>query len=369
MYVAQYMARTGIPRLEPRALKLFREVSRVEPLRPEPYMFGLKLSQRLNNIEGIKWASLGVLSQAWPNDKAEVLQTAYRAAKALLDQLKDGKNTKEAAAFQAALDKALVRDCVVKVTWTGDADVDVLVEEPSGTVCSFRNPRTTAGGVMLGDTAARDGRSTADGVSEVYVCPQAFDGTYKVMLRRVWGKVTAGKVTVEVTAHHGDSKLRKTMKQQVALGDQDSVVVFDLKDGRRTESLAEVQVANAANAQIQLNQAVLAQQLGSLSNSSAALQLGLSRQGLAGGPLVGRGAVGFQPVIITLPTGTNFTATGVISADRRYVRITALPLFSAIGQVTTFNIGSGRTTVMPPPMGAGDGGIGGNPNPVQAPAN
>ena len=34
-------------------------------------------------------------------------------------------------------------------------------------------------------------------------------------------------------------------------------------------------------------------------------------------------AVGFQPVITTLPEGTNFAATAVISADRRYVRITA----------------------------------------------
>jgi hypothetical protein len=84
-------------------------------------------------------------------------------------------------------------------------------------------------------------------------------------------------------------------------------------------------------------------------------------------------------VIITLPTGTNLQATGVISADRRYVRITALPLFSQVGQVTTFNIGSGATTTMPPPTtnppggippggnpgGPGGGGGGaGNPNPV-----
>ena len=47
-----------------------------------------------------------------------------------------------------------VRDVTVSVTWTGEADVDLVVEEPAGTVCSLQNPRTTAGGVMLGDSFA-----------------------------------------------------------------------------------------------------------------------------------------------------------------------------------------------------------------------
>jgi hypothetical protein len=35
------------------------------------------------------------------------------------------------------------------------------------------------------------------------------------------------------------------------------------------------------------------------------------------------------------------TATAVISADRRYVRITAIPLFSTIPRVETFNFNTG----------------------------
>ena len=59
-------------------------------------------------------------------------------------------------------DQALVRDCVVVVSWTGDADIDLLVEEPTGTVCSFRNPRTTGGGLMLGDSSSADERDSQD---------------------------------------------------------------------------------------------------------------------------------------------------------------------------------------------------------------
>ena len=35
------------------------------------------------------------------------------------------------------------------------------------------------------------------------------------------------------------------------------------------------------------------------------------------------------------------SATAVISADRRYVRITALPFFSQVGNVSTFNVAQG----------------------------
>ena len=356
MYVAQYMARSG---LEARALKLFRQVSIVEPLRPEPYVYGLQLAQRLNQLEAVQWSSLGILRQAWPNDKTDVWQTGLRAAVATLEQLKSDKRSAEAAEFQREIDKALQRDCIVRVTWTGDADVDLYVEEPSGTICSFRNPRTTSGGVMMGDNASHKAQATREGFSEVYVCPEAFSGNYRVLIRRVWGKVTAGKVTVDVYSHYGTNQVRH-MRDQVALaGDQDAAVAFELQDGRRLDPLKQQMVANAVVNQVNLNQAVLAQQLHNLAASNnAGANLGLSRVGLLGGfngPFL-RGAVGYMPLIITLPTGANMSATGVISADRRYVRITAVPLFSQIGQVTTFNIASGKVGNSPTPA-AGGGGV------------
>jgi general secretion pathway protein D len=57
-------------------------------------------------------------------------------------------------------------------------------------------------------------------------------------------------------------------------------------------------------------------------------------------------------VIISLPEGTNLMVTGVISADRRYVRVTALPFFSGVGEVNVFNMATGANT-------QGRGGTGG----------
>jgi hypothetical protein len=349
MYVAQYMARSG---LEPRALKVFRQVADLEPFRPEPYLYGLQLAEKLNDLEGIRWSSLGILKQAWPKERASVVDHARRSALAAVEELRSKNRVEEADELKAQIDKAGVRDCVVKVTWTGDADVDLMIVEPSGTVCEFRNPRTSGGGMLLGDSNSQDDRAAGEGTSETYECPEAFNGTYRVLIRRVWGKVTAGKVTVDVYAHYGTPE-EKHLRSQIALGDQDAMVVFDLTDGRRKEPLAEQQLANAAAGQLAVNNAILAQQLSQISSSSegATGSLGVARQGLFGGPLINQ-AVGYQPQIIVLPAGTSLSVSGVVSADRRYVRITPIPLFSGVSSVTTFNLVSGDTGTSTP-MGGG----------------
>src|SRR5690606_21981766 len=109
-------------------------------------------------------------------------------------------------------------------------------------------------------------------------------------------------------------------------------------NGRRKESLEEVQVANAVQGQMALGNQILAQQLSASSDTSV----------LEGNPYLNpalflRGAVGYQPVIITLPEGVNMSVTSVVSHDRRYVRVTAQPMFSTIPRVNTFNYVSGSS--------------------------
>ena len=60
----------------------------------------------------------------------------------------------------------------------------------------------------------------------------------------------------------------------------------------------------------------------------------------------GGGPVGFQPQITQLPAGAGLSGAGalaVVSADRRYVRVSPIPFFSQIGEVNTFNFGGGAT--------------------------
>ena len=370
-YIGTYLMKLG---LKERALDIFRQASEQDPLRPEPYMLGLKAARELDDMDGLRWASLGILNQAWTKDHAQVWQAGVGVAKEILQRMKANKQDKEAEAFQAELDQAVARDCVVAVHWTGDADVDLMVEEPSGAVCSLRNPRTAGGGVMLGDVLSQTNSDNSGGHSEVYVCPKGFDGTYRLKAWRVWGKVNTGKVTVEVTTHFRD-KNPVTVSKILPLEKDEALAVFELKDGRRKESLREQQIANAADGQLAVNQQILAQQITAAIDPHVLGNLATDRgggvssgsfdgsaSGLAGGqfvPFAARGVVGYQPVIEWIPAGAMLMATAVVSADRRYVRVSCSPLFSGIGQVSTFNTNSGVTgTSTGSNSGSGGSGIG-----------
>jgi hypothetical protein len=339
--------------LRKRALQLYQQVAELAPLQAEPYVYGLNVAREINDLAGIQWATVGILRQAWPRQQ-HVFETAARTAYATLEELTQQNRTEEARRFEAALDEALVRDCVVRVSWAGNADVDLVVVEPSGSVCSYRSPRTTGGGVMMGDINSESSMDGAEGYSEIYVCPRGFNGTYRMSVRRVWGEVVGGKVKVEVYTHFWSSD--ETLDEKwIELKGDDAVIQFDLADGRRTEPLREQQLANAALPHLEVRQQVLAQQLAGAFDPRAASSFGQSRQRpFVGGfvPLVGAGAVGYQPVITWIPEGTMLMSTAVISADRRYVRISPSPRFQGIAEVNVFNTASGANT-------QGRGGTGG----------
>jgi hypothetical protein len=355
---------------------MFHQVSKAEPLWPEPYVHGMKAAKKLEDIEGIQWSTTGILSQAWPSDQAMIWESANRLARATLDELRKSKRNAEADEFEKNLNIAWQRDCIVQVQWTGDADMDLVVREPAGTICSLRNFRTTSGGMMLGDAASVDGKSALDGHCAFYVCPKAFSGNYQVLVRRVWGKLTNDTVTVTVAKHYNTPKAEE-YTQQYGMKEGEILVKFDLAGGRRTDPIRDRMVTNAAVAQVTSNrqQQFLAQQIAALNDPAANAALAAQQQAAAaasqqaaqnaannannpfpvGFPVPVRGAVGYAPVIITLPEGTNFAATAVVSADRRYVRITSVPFFSAVSQVHTFSIDSGATQSTP---GVGTGGQG-----------
>jgi hypothetical protein len=334
MKIADYMVRSNLGggALQSRALELYRQVSKMQPMRPEPYVLGLGIAKHNDDVEGLKWTSLGILAQGWTNDQQPIFDEAKRVAAGLVERLRTEGTPADADAFQKAVKEALVRDCVITVSWTGDADVDLLVQEPGGTVCSFRNPRSAAGGVLIEDSFDK-----ATGLhKETYVCPLAFTGDYRMLAKRVWGKVTADTVSVTIVAHQGSPAERRIQKN-IKLENDEAPMAFDMQNGRRTEPLDEVQVANAAESQRQIGNAILAQQLSTMSNPDLV--------GGAANPFDPRfflrGSVGYQPIIITLPEGTNMAVTSVVSHDRRYVRVSAQPLFSSIPRVNTFNYVTG----------------------------
>ena len=60
-------------------------------------------------------------------------------------------------------------------------------------------------------------------------------------------------------------------------------------------------------------------------------------------PVVGDFAAAHQPVVVVLSEGTSLSVQAVVSPDRRFVRLTMVPFFSSIGDVSTFTF-HGRTS-------------------------
>ncbi len=61
-------------------------------------------------------------------------------------------------------------------------------------------------------------------------------------------------------------------------------------------------------------------------------------------PVVGDFAVAQQPVIVVLNEGTQLNVQGIVSDDKRFVRLTLVPFFSQIGAVDTFTYEGRRAT-------------------------
>ncbi len=70
-------------------------------------------------------------------------------------------------------------------------------------------------------------------------------------------------------------------------------------------------------------------------------------------PVVGDFAAALQPVIVVLSEGTFMTVQAVASPDRRYVRLTVVPFFSQIGDVTEFTF-TGSASTSRDTSGSGD---------------
>ena len=73
-------------------------------------------------------------------------------------------------------------------------------------------------------------------------------------------------------------------------------------------------------------------------------------------PIVGPGSVAFVPTPAPLPNGVVLTVTPVVSADRRYVRLTISPVFNTIAGFTTIQV----------PAAVGGSGLGGGAATINA---
>jgi len=328
LYLAAYLAR--FERF-PQALQCCRQAADLEPNRPEPYGEGLRFAERAKDTLGMAWASIGVLTYCWGPDREQHRQRAEGAVAEVRTAWQKAGDVARLLEFDRALAEARRCDLQIRLEFSGAGDLDLLVEEPTGETCSHDTPYTRGGGVFAHDG---HGPQPADCYDE-YVCPIAFSGEYKAIVRYGWGQIVGKRARLIVTRAAGTSdEVREVVPISVEAEDQ--VVRISLKNGRRQRA-AEVIPADHRQSGRPVVRPTVLQQLapGQVAGGQTA-PFNIGAQPVGGG-------VGYQPVIQFFSTGITMTAMATVSGDRRYVRITALPLFSEITDVFTFSFVSGGT--------------------------
>ncbi len=387
MGLAAYLEKVGS---EKRALKIYQDVSRVAPTRPEPYVRGLALAQKLNDEEAQKWVVLGIASLMWDGKLYEDVELVARdLAFDLVEKMQSEGRETEAAQFERDVNLARVRDVMVEIAWSGDAELDLAVEEPTKAVCWFAQKRTASGGVLsdVSTDLSKSFEENREGLrTRMYACPMGFTGEYNFLVSRTWGTVAQNKVTVTIRTNVGTEEERVGVQVFELEGDE-ALFTVNLESGRRSEEIKEeILTASAMMNQLQTRSAkelgdrVAAYRSASAENSA----INSNRLQAASNEYVSSYKAdqataedaekvpqitysvpepGQMPVISQFTLGAGFTVAAGISGDRRYVLLNPQPMFQGLVKMFTYNSSDGSSsTSYGGGNNNGNGGYGGNNN-------
>ncbi len=341
VYSAAYLSRFSA---DEQALKLYQQASKLAPSRPEPYVMGLRLAEKLKDPLAIQWAATGILTHVWVKGHQALHQKALNALADLEQSFQTAGRKAEVERVRSARMEALKRDLQLELTWNGDGDLDLIVEEPKGTVCSFEAPLTAGGGVLLNDGYG----PKQENCHEEYLCANGFPGTYVVRVRYVSGKIVGQRAKLKVTRYRGsDHPMIQSMI--VPLAKKDQLIRIDLSKGRRSKKSEVPQSQQNSQKTSQRTIRNLSHAVGPLSKQAVNSLKGfrVSRQ-VGAGVSTGRqvpfvtgsqnvGGIANQPVITVIPEGISLSGSAVISPDRRYVRLSLSPQFTNVTEVFTFS--------------------------------
>jgi hypothetical protein len=207
---------------------LLDEAASKVPHRAEPLLMSILLAQKTKDPKRMGDSIDRLLSLGWPGNDDLVRTDARKQAEQLAATLRQEQRGAEADALLARLPEAEARDLFIRLTWDGNADYDMIVQEPLGAFAQYATPRTVFGGSII-----KNGYGSHP--EEVYVCPRGFDGDYTVRIAMVYTdpKKPTTRLMLETITHEGTAAEKK---QTVTLRPDDpqtKPVVVQLKGGRR----------------------------------------------------------------------------------------------------------------------------------------
>ena len=211
LVVRKFYGTVGQPGYETNIGELVDMAAEKVPANMIPPMMSMYLAVHDKDPKRMADAAERLLALGWsgsPGFDDKVRREVKDQVKALEKSLRDDARSDEADNLLTRLAESEARDLYVKLTWVGEADLDVNVDEPFGVTTGFRNPRSVLGGAIV-----TNGYGTHP--EEVYVCPRAFDGEYKIRVDTIYNDEIKpiSEATLEVSTHEGTpgkSKGRRT---------------------------------------------------------------------------------------------------------------------------------------------------------------
>lgn len=198
------------------------------PHRAEPLMMSINLAQAIKDPKRMADSIERLLALGWPGNDDTMRGDARREVEKLAKTLREEGRGDEADTMLARLAESEARDLFLRLSWTGDADLDLHVAEPMGATASYQAPRTVFGGSIV-----KNGYGTHP--EDVYVCPRGFDGDYTVRIETAYNnpEKPATHATLDVITHEGTSRETK-QTHHISLGSKPPApIVVALKGGRR----------------------------------------------------------------------------------------------------------------------------------------
>jgi tetratricopeptide (TPR) repeat protein len=208
-----------------RALAFCRQAAILEPGIAGAYEDALVYADQTKDVSSMEWAARNLLRRDWPTANQDLHSKAQAKLKELLANLQQDSRRGEAERMVKNVLKSQQRDLVIRLIWQGEADLDLEIKEPVGTVCSFQQRQSPGGGVLLGDRIG-------DAPQESYVAAKAFRGDYQITVRRVWGHILGSKAVLEIIEHQGTPE--ETHRRDTIVFDRIHMTSFTLDKGSRT---------------------------------------------------------------------------------------------------------------------------------------
>ena len=301
-----------------------------------PYAFAdaARYADMAGDARAMEWAAGHLLRQDWPVHNDELQRAAAERLEALAKRLEWSGSP---SGCWTKVNGQRRRDLVVKLLWQGEADLDLKVEEPTGSFCTPLNKQTIGGGTLIGD-------SLASMTSETYVAAEGFSGDYKISVERIWGKPLGDKAQLKIIRHQGTPNETEQLITVKLNSTVTAPIVVHLDNGRRTETAyvppPGAQQEDALAAEMDNGDHVLSKLRALADPEVTGIERGLSSGGASAGRPVAR-PVSVNPkahekdqtlyqnrVQSFVANSVEMTAQAVLSADRRSVRVSVTPVFN-----------------------------------------